>query len=201
MNRRQFTFRALLALPFLPSGNLLANKPAALSPTGANFVKAARAQIGKTVLYDPAYVVLKYPMGDVPEERGVCSDVAIRALRACGLDLQQLVHEDMKANFAAYPKTWGSKRTDRNIDHRRVLNLAVFFKRRGLSLPITQNPDDYQPGDLVTNTVAGKLPHVVIVSDKKNADGVPLIIHNIGQGAKEEDRLFEFPINGHFRWK
>jgi uncharacterized protein len=201
MNRRQFTFRALLALPFLPIGSLLAEKPAVLPPTGANFVKAARAQIGKTVLYDPAYVSLKYPMGDVPEERGVCSDVAIRALRACGLDLQRLVHEDMKANFAAYPKTWGSKHTDRNIDHRRVLNLAVFFKRRGLSLPITQNPADYQPGDLVTNAVAGKLPHIVIVSDKKNADGVPLIIHNIGQGAKEEDRLFEFPINGHFRWK
>jgi uncharacterized protein len=168
---------------------------------GANLVAAARTQIGKTLIYDPAYVSLKYPGGDVPEERGVCADVVIRAVRVCGTDLQKTVHEDMKANFSAYPKTWGMNRTDRSIDHRRVLNLAVFFKRRGLSLPITKNPADYLPGDLVTCTVAGKLPHIVIVSDRKNTDGVPLIIHNIGQGAREEDRLFEFPINGHFRWK
>jgi len=140
-------------------------------------------------------------MGDMPEERGVCADAVIRALRACGTDLQQTVHENMKANFSAYPKTWGLRRPDRHIDHRRVLNLAVFFKRRGLSLPVTKVAADYQPGDFVTCTVAGKLPHIMIVSDRTNPDGVPLIIHNIGQGAREEDRLFEFPINGHFRWR
>ena len=107
----------------------------------------------------------------------------------------------MKANFSAYPKTWGLKRTDRNIDHRRVLNLAVFLKRRGTSLPVTQEAADFRPGDLVTCTVAGKLPHIMIVSNRCNGEGVPLIVHNIGQGAREEDRLFEFPLKGHFRWR
>lgn len=166
---------------------------------GLKLVEAARAQVGRTLIYDPAYVSLKYPMGDVPEERGVCADVVIRALRKTGTDLQQVVHEDMKANFQAYPKTWGLRSTDRNIDHRRVLNLGVFFKRRGFSLPVTAEARDYQPGDLVTCTVAGKLPHIMVVSDRRNDSGTPLVIHNIGQGAREEDRLFEFPITGHFR--
>ncbi len=174
---------------------------ASAAPDGAQVVEAARGQIGKTLTYDPSYVPLKYPMGDVPQERGVCADVVVRALRAGGMDLQKAVHEDMKANFSAYPKTWGLRRTDANIDHRRVLNLAVFFTRRGLSLPITQKAKDYLPGDFITCTVAGKLPHIMVVSDQKNAAGVPLIIHNIGQGTREEDRLFEFPINGHFRWR
>ncbi|MDB6071670.1 MAG: hypothetical protein JWL81_2841, partial [Verrucomicrobiales bacterium] len=107
--------------------------------------------------------------------------------------------EDMKSNFYAYPKTWGLRSTDRNIDHRRVLNLAVFFKRQGFSLPVTAVAGDYRPGDLVTCTVAGRLPHIMVVSDRRNVDGVPMIIHNIGQGTREEDRLFEFPITGHFR--
>ena len=107
----------------------------------------------------------------------------------------------MKANFSAYPKTWGLKRTDRNIDHRRVLNLAVFLKRRKTSMPVTQEAAAYRPGDLVTCTVAGKLPHIMIVSNRCNGEGVPLIVHNIGQGAREEDRLFEFPLKGHFRWR
>lgn len=203
MNRRH-SFKGMLTLAILAGPGLrqaLAERPAAKPFKPADLVEAARRQVGKTLVYDPAYVSLKYPMGDVPLERGVCADVVIRALRDCGTDLQQAVHEDMKANFSAYPKTWGLTRTDRNIDHRRVLNLAVFLKRRGLSLPITKIPADWQPGDLVTCTVAGKLPHIMIVTDRRNADGVPLILHNIGQGAREEDRLFEFPINGHFRWK
>lgn len=198
MTRRHLLQR--IAFPAFAAGLAPGRVRAALGDA-ASIVAAARTQIGKTLIYDPAYVSLKYPMGDVPEERGVCADVVIRALRACGTDLQRAVHEDMKANFAAYPKAWGLKRPDRNIDHRRVLNLAVFLKRRGSALPITQSPADYQAGDLVTCTVAGKLPHIMIVSDHRNADGVPLIIHNIGQGAREEDRLFEFPLNGHFRWK
>jgi len=191
---------------FLPQLGILVSGLLVLPAAWAEFrpvdlVLAARSQVGKTLIYDPAYVSLKYPMGDVPEERGVCADVVIRALRACGTDLQQAVHEDMKANFSAYPRNWELSRTDRNIDHRRVLNLAAFFKRRGLSLAATKTPEDYQPGDLVTCTVAGKLPHIMVVSDRKNAQGVPLVIHNIGQGAQEEDRLFEFPLKGHFRWK
>ncbi len=196
----------LLRLPILISATMTGlgradRLPAERAALGLRLMEAARSQVGKTLTYDPDYVALKYPMGDVPLERGVCADVVIRALRACGTDLQQGVHEDMKAHFSAYPKVWGLKRTDRNIDHRRVLNLAVYFKRRGLDLPITRAAADYQAGDLVTCTVAGKLPHIMVVSDRRNALGVPLIIHNIGQGAREEDRLFEFPINGHFRWK
>lgn len=169
---------------------------------GAKIVAAARKQVGVTVSYDPAYVSLAYPGGDVPKEKGVCTDVIVRALRA-GLsqDLQQLVHEDMKANFSAYPKNWGLTRPDRNIDHRRVPNLRTFFKRRGFERAVTKEPADFQPGDLVTCTVPPNLPHIMIVSDKKSKDGVPLVIHNIGSGAKEEDVLFTFPLTGHYRWK
>ena len=152
-----------------------------------NIVAAARSQIGKTVNYDPAYVSLKYPNGDIDISKGVCTDVIIRALReAKKMDLQKLVHEDMRSNFSKYPKRWGLKRTDRNIDHRRVPNLQTFFKRKGWSLAVTKKKEDYQPGDLVTCTVAGRLPHIMIVSDKKSSDGTPLILHNIGSGAVEE---------------
>lgn len=163
-------------------------------------VEAAREQIGVTVRYVPDYVSLKYPGGDVPKETGVCTDVVIRALRKTNQDLQKLVHEDMRANFSRYPTIWGLKRTDRSIDHRRVPNLKTYFKRKGKSVPITDTAKDYLPGDLVTCTVAGKLPHIMIVSDKKSAKGVPLVIHNIGSGAREEDRLFDFPITGHYRF-
>ena len=163
-------------------------------------VAAARDQIGKTTTYDGAYVGLVYPGGDVPIERGVCTDVVIRALRtAHGTDLQKLVHEDMKTNFAQYPTIWGLTRPDRNIDHRRVPNLQTYFKRAGYHLGISDNPNDYQPGDLVTCTVGGNRPHIMVVSDKKNSTGVPLVIHNIGRGTQEEDRLFEFPLTGHYR--
>jgi uncharacterized protein YijF (DUF1287 family) len=201
MTRRRLLKHALVLFPACVPPPLLADKTAPMLPTGANLVAAARRQVGRTLTYDPAYVVLPYPMGDVPEDRGVCADVVIRALRACGVDLQQAVHEDMKSNFSAYPKIWGLRRTDRNIDHRRVLNLAVFLKRRGASLPVTREAVDYRPGDFVTCAVAGKLPHIMMVSDRRHAEARPLIVHNIGQGAREEDRLFEFPLNGHFRWR
>ena len=163
-------------------------------------VAAARSQVGKTVLYDPAYVGLEYPGGDVPIERGVCTDVVIRALRdALNLDLQKLVHEDMKRVFSQYPTIWGLKRPDRNIDHRRVPNLRTYFERQGYSLDVSQHPKDYLSGDIVTCTVGGNRPHIMIVSDKRAASGVPLVIHNIGSGAKEEKRLFDFPITGHYR--
>lgn len=161
--------------------------------------EAARQQIGVTVEYDPAYVSLDYPGGDVPRERGVCTDVVIRALRLLGLDLQQAVHEDMAAHFAAYPKLWGLKHPDKNIDHRRVPNLQTYFTRRGWSLPLTQERADYRAGDLVTCLVADTLPHIMVVSDRRAEDGTPLIIHNIGRGTQEEDVLFAFPLTGHYR--
>jgi hypothetical protein len=165
-------------------------------------VAAARTQIGVTKSYDPAYTSLKYPEGDVASDRGVCTDVVIRALRRSHqLDLQKLVHEDMSANFSLYPKRWGLKKTDKNIDHRRVLNLQTYFKRQGWSQLVTQKKEDYLPGDLVTSLLPGNLPHIMIVSDKKNAKGVPLVIHNIGQGTQEEDRLFSYSLTGHYRMK
>ena len=167
----------------------------------SSIVQAARSQIGRTTIYDPAYVRLEYPGGDVPFERGVCTDVVIRALRkGAGLDLQKLVHEDMKKAFTKYPKIWGLKKTDRNIDHRRVPNLSRYFERKGYSLGVSKNKGDYLAGDLVTCSV-GKRPHIMIVSDHRAKDGTPLVIHNIGSGAKEENKLFAFKITGHFRLK
>jgi uncharacterized protein YijF (DUF1287 family) len=164
-------------------------------------VQAARSQIGVTLRYDPAYVSLPYPRGDVPPDRGVCTDVVIRAYRkAYGCDLQSLVHEDMARTFQAYPKTWGMKGPDKNIDHRRVPNLQTFFERQKARLPVTDRGVDYLPGDLVTVMLPGNLPHIMIVSDRKRSDGLPLVIHNIGQGTREEDYLFGFPRTGHYRF-
>ena len=163
-------------------------------------VAAARARVGVTLIYDPAYVGLKYPNGDVPNERGVCTDVVIRALRAAHTyDLQQKVHEDMKRAFSKYPTIWGARRPDRNIDHRRVPNLRRYFERQGWSIDPTNRKTDYRPGDIVTCTVGGGRPHIMIVSDRKNDDGIPLVIHNIGMGTQEEDMLFSFPLTGHYR--
>ena len=165
----------------------------------SKLVHAALDRTKQTVRYDPAYVQLAYPGGDVPPETGVCTDEVIRSYRALGLDLQEIVHEDMKANFSAYPKQWGLSSTDKNIDHRRVPNLQTFFKRRGASLPVTQDSGDYKPGDLITCTVAGKLPHIAMVVPAPDG-GRPWIVHNIGAGPQMEDRLFEFPLTGHYRW-
>jgi hypothetical protein len=166
-----------------------------------SLVVAAREQVGKTVHYDPTYYTLAYPNGDVPMNGGVCTDVVIRALRSShNMDLQKLVHDDMQHAFSHYPKHWGLKGTDKNIDHRRVLNLQTYFKRKGYELPISTTPTDYQAGDLVTVLLPANLPHIMIVSDKTAAmTNTPLIIHNIGNGTQEEDRLFEFKITGHYR--
>jgi uncharacterized protein len=152
------------------------------------------------VRYDPAYVTLSYPGGDVPADTGVCTDEVIRSYRALGIDLQKRVHEDMKRAFSAYPKNWGLNSTDKNIDHRRVPNLQTFFKRQGASLPVTQTASDYKPGDLITCMVAGKLPHIALVVPSPDGAGTPWIVHNIGQGPQYEDRLFEFPLTGHYRF-
>lgn len=164
-----------------------------------DLIKAAREQIGVTVTYDPAYVSIPFPGGDVPKDRGVCTDVLVRAYRGVGVDLQLLVNRDMRRAFRAYPRAWGLKRTDANIDHRRVLNLNVFFKRHGKSLPITEKPADYKPGDIVAWTLPDGRPHIGLVTDKKEGN-TPLIVHNIGWGAREENILFTLKIIGHFRY-
>ena len=147
-------------------------------------VQSARNQIGKTLRYDPAYTKLTYPMGDVPMEKGVCTDVVIRALREQNIDLQELVHQDMSRNFSVYPKRWGLKQPDTNIDHRRVPNLMTYFTRQGWAVQDT----NYQAGDIVTWELKGNRPHIGIVSDRKIGDR-PLIIHNIGSGTREDDVL------------
>ena len=172
-------------------------------PWAAKLIASAESQIGKTLRYDPAYTKLSYPGGDVPIEKGVCTDVVIRAYRAgLGMDLQKLVHEDMAGAFSAYPKNWGLKRPDRNIDHRRVPNLRTFFKRKGASLPVTERARDYQPGDIITVNLPGNLPHIALVSHRSNVDGsAPLCIHNIGAGARLEDTLFAYELTGHYRFR
>jgi uncharacterized protein len=167
----------------------------------SKLIEAARAQIGVTVSYDPAYTSLSFPNGDVPRSKGVCTDVIIRAYRdALGIDLQALVNADMKSNFPAYPKIWGLRKADKNIDHRRVPNLQIYMQRQGARLPLSNNPKDWLPGDIVTSLVSGKLPHIGIVSDRLDGD-TPLVIHNIGNGTQEENILFAHKLSGHFRWQ
>ncbi|MBN8649457.1 MAG: DUF1287 domain-containing protein [Caulobacterales bacterium] len=162
---------------------------------------AARNQIGITTLYDPNYSKIKYPMGDVPINIGVCTDVIIRAYRdAFGIDFQELIHKDMTNNFSKYPKIWGLKTTDRNIDHRRVPNIATFLRRNNSSLPISQNANDFIAGNIITQDILGR-PHIGIISDKFNLLKTrPLIIHNVGRGTQEEDFLFAYKITGHYRF-
>jgi uncharacterized protein YijF (DUF1287 family) len=154
------------------------------------------------VQYDPSYFRIPYPNGDVPENKGVCTDVIIRAYRKLGIDLQKEVHEDMKANFSKYPKIWGMKTTDTNIDHRRVPNLMTFFARHGTVKATTSNPEDYRPGDIVCWNLGGGINHIGIVVNKKSTDGKRyLIVHNIGRGQVLEDCLFRFTIIGHYQYK
>lgn len=201
LDRRNF-ITASLSLLFAGS---LANRTEAAplaEPWADRLLRAAEQQLGVTLHYDPAYTRLAYPNGDVPLERGVCTDVVIRAYRqAAGLDLQQLVHEDMKKAFAQYPKNWGLKKPDPHIDHRRVPNLMVFLRRQGAALAVSQSAADYRPGDLVTQMLPGNLPHIAIVMDRHSTDRErPLVIHNIGAGTQIADSLLQFPITGHFRF-
>jgi uncharacterized protein YijF (DUF1287 family) len=169
-----------------------------------DIIAAAIERTNHSVRYDGSYVSISYPGGDVPESTGVCTDVVIRTYRVLGTDLQQLVHEDISRDFDAYPsrRIWGLQHPDRNIDHRRVPNLQAFFQRKGDVLPITDNPGDYSPGDLVTWMLPGNLPHIGIVTDKQHPGTAnPMIVHNIGFGPKLEDMLFDYPITGHFRYE
>ena len=164
-------------------------------------VEAAREQIGVTTGYDPSYVSLKYPGGDVPEETGVCTDVVVRAYRGLNFDLQKEVHEDMKANFSKYPGRWGLKKPDKNIDHRRVPNLQTFFERKNAKQSISKKAAHYKPGDLVVWDLNDKgLLHIGLVSNRTSRNGTPLVIHNIGSGAREENRLFDFTIIARYRF-
>jgi uncharacterized protein YijF (DUF1287 family) len=165
---------------------------------------AAISIIDPSIDYDPSYFSIKYPNGDIPKNKGVCTDVIIRAYRKLGIDLQKEVHEDMKANFSLYPnlKKWGMTKTDTNIDHRRVPNLEVFFERKGIKLAVTENEKDYKTGEIVTWMINGKLPHIGIITNKKTVDGKRnLIVHNIGYGQVLEDCLFSYKIVGHFKYK
>jgi uncharacterized protein YijF (DUF1287 family) len=188
-------FRAVALLGVLLPALALAHNP--------DIVIAARKQVGVTLRYDPAYRSLRYPGGDVPADRGVCTDVIVRALRtARSIDLQQQVHEDMTAYWDAYPhsRKWRLSKPDANIDHRRVPNLMTFFKREGLARPLTSNAANYLPGDIVAWDLGAGILHIGIVSDR-DSNGTPLVIHNIGAGAREEDILFRFTIIGHYRLK
>ena len=153
------------------------------------------------VQYNDSYQSIPYPMGDVPDDIGVCTDVVIRSYRAVGIDLQELVHEDMRNDFSAYPKNWGLRKPDSNIDHRRVPNLRTFFARHGTVLSNSHQASDYKPGDLVTWMLPGNLPHIGIVTDRR-VDGThrPMIVHNIGDGPRLEDMLFLYTITGHYHY-
>jgi len=174
----------------------------AATPFSRQLVEAGQERTQHIVKYDGSYLPISYPMGDVPLSQGVCTDLVIRIYRVLGIDLQQLVHEDMRKNFSVYPNIWGLQSTDTNIDHRRVPNLQTFFERHGESLVISNNELDYLEGDLVTWSLPGNLPHIGIVSNRIVQDTKrPKIIHNIGRGPVEEDILFKYEITGHYRYQ
>ena len=189
---RLYLFIALLCSAFAMQ--------AQTTETFADRLSAAALLLTKdNVRYDPAYYSIPYPNGDVPAGRGVCTDVVIRAYRKLNIDLQKEVHEDMKANFDKYPKKWGMKKTDTNIDHRRVPNLMTFFSRKGTTKKITQDAVDYVPGDIVTWVLPNNMTHIGLVVNKKSNDGKRyMIVHNIGSGQVVEDCLFHFTITGHY---
>jgi uncharacterized protein YijF (DUF1287 family) len=200
-DRARLLFASLLLLISPLVSQISPTKPDQRQLLLARLSAAAIERTRHTVRYDPGYVGIAYPNGDVPADSGVCSDEVIRSYRALGIDLQPLVHEDMKAHFDAYPKR--TRTLDRNIDHRRVPNLMAFFGRNGETLPISKNADDYSPGDLVTWDLNPKrgIPHIGIVVDQKSADsGHYMIVHNIGEGPKMEDVLFDWKITGHYRY-
>lgn len=184
-------------------GSLLTAPSALASPNANDLANAALARTAHAVTYDGAYFAIDYPNGDIPEHLGVCTDVVIRSYRALGIDLQRLVHEDMRSNFSDYPsqRIWGLSKPDHNIDHRRVPNLQRFFSRHGDSLGVSSDAKDFRPGDIVTWMLPGNLPHIGIIANQRNEQtGHPLIVHNIGKGPVLEDQLFTYKITGHYRY-
>lgn len=193
---RALPYPEMRARPLLPLLVFVCVAARADVPLAARVAAAARQQVGVTTSYDPAYVSLRYPGGDVPRDRGVCSDVVVRAFRAAGVDLQVAVHEDMAAHFRAYPHMWGLGHPDTNIDHRRVPNLMTFFTRRGKALALDA---PFAPGDVVAWRLPNGLYHVGVVSPTRGARDYQ-VVHNIGYGARDEDVLREWTIIGHYRW-
>lgn len=172
-------------------------------PSTAKLSDAAIAIIDPKIIYDPSYFSIKYPNGDIPKNKGVCTDVIIRSYRKLGIDLQKEVHEDIKSHFSKYPnlKKWGMTKTDSNIDHRRVPNLAIFFERKGTKLAVSKSANDYKTGEIVTWLINNKLPHIGIITDRKSNDGKRnLIVHNVGNGQVLEDCLFSYTIVGHYKY-
>lgn len=207
MSRVTRTRRGALAILFVAlqfSTAFAQDRPAELTAQQTFLRKLTAAAIERTnhsVRYDPAYVRLPYPGGDVPADTGVCTDEVIRSYRAVGVDLQKEVHEDVAQNFELYPRKWLQTHPDSNIDHRRVPNLMVFFSRKGQTRPITDRSDDYSPGDIVTWDLGGGVPHIGIVVDRKSAQtGQYMVVHNIGQGPRMEDVLFAWKITGHYEY-
>jgi len=203
----QHSFSIIFFCPLLIIPAVLAQSPAAVSPERQQFlgrlVDAAIDCTHHTVRYDPAYVRIPYPNGDVPAGTGVCTDEIIRAYRDVGVDLQKEIHEDMLRNFSAYPnqRRWLLSHTDTNIDHRRVPNLMRFFARKGELLSVSARGEDYSPGDLVTWDLGGNVPHIGIVVNRKSGQtGRYLVVHNIGRGPQMEDVLFNWKITGHYRY-
>lgn len=189
--------RATLSILLLTTSLVCSGQPSFFNSLADSALTLTR----QVVSYDPSYFSISYPNGDVPSNKGVCTDVIIRAYRKLGIDLQKKVHEDMVANFSKYPTIWGLNHTDKNIDHRRVPNLMTFFARHGAQKPITINPNDYLPGDVVCWNLGGAVTHIGIVVKEKSADKQRhLIVHNIGAGQVLEDCLFRFPIIGHYRY-
>jgi uncharacterized protein YijF (DUF1287 family) len=200
LDRRRLLIGAAASLALPGCGRSEADRVPAATGKAARLIAAARAQIGVTIRYDPAYSVLAFPNGDVPRQRGTCTDVLVRAYRdAFGLDLQALVNADMRAAFGAYPRRWGLTAPDRNIDHRRVPNLRTWLSRHGAALPVPADPSGWRPGDIFTSLVGGRGTHIGLVSDRRGARG-PMIVHNIGAGTREEDALTDWPITGRYRW-
>lgn len=207
MASSSFVRSVLLALIAIAGCNQVREAPVvprSAEPPGFSLKLSAAAleQTNHKVRYDPSYVKIGYPNGDVPPDTGVCTDVIIRSYRALGIDLQKDLHEDMKAHFPLYPKRWrwGRNGPDPNIDHRRVPNLRVFFQRMGDNLAVTSDPADYVPGDLATWSVEGR-PHIGIIVNRKRSGGARYrVVHNIGRGNELEDMLFQYPLTGHYRY-
>jgi uncharacterized protein YijF (DUF1287 family) len=196
--QRTINYSAKSALPQNPKYKSL---PPNASPKLQKLIDAAVAQAGVTTGYDPGYISIAYPNGDVPMNTGVCSDVVVRAFRKIGIDLQKEVHEDMAQAFDQYPKRWGLNGPDSNIDHRRVLNLMTYFTRQGKSLPVTSEPDDYLPGDVVAWDLGGGTYHIGMVTNMlSETERECLIVHNIGGGTRVEDVLTNWTIKGHYRY-
>jgi len=187
----------LLVIPILAS----AYRQGEPTDFSKKLIQAAIERTKHIVRYDGSYRKISYPNGDVPDNVGVCTDLVIRSYRKLGIDLQKDIYEDMKSNFGIYPKLWGLSKPDPNIDHRRVPNLQTLFKRKGILLPVTKNPNDYVAGDIVSWILPGNLPHIGIVIDSRSGDdSKPLIVHNIGSGPVIEDILFDYQITGHYRY-